>query len=106
LAAELLHCLAGGATVGIGDLPSKSSSKTLIYCEEGRELLEAFGANVHELILLHEQQFLAVTNGDPECDRFDLLIHMANEAKQRAKYCYLEHLETHGCSKSDDIYKS
>ena len=81
-----------------GNLAPKSAPKPLIYCEEGRRLLEAFGTHVHELVLLHEQQFLAITNGDPDCDRFDLLIHMANEEKQRSKYVYLQHLETHGCS--------
>ena len=85
--------------MGTGDLTSKPSPKSLVYCEEGRRLLEAFGANVHELVLLHEHQFLATTEGDPDCDRFDLLIHMANEAKQRSKYAYLQHLENHGCDK-------
>ena len=70
------------------------------YCEEGRCLLEKFGNCVHELLLLHDQQFAAVTNGDTDCDRFDLLIHMANEDKQRAKYVYLRHLESHGCSEN------
>lgn len=52
--------------------------------------------------MLHEQQFLAIVSGDSECHRFDLLIHMANEKKQRAKYAYLHHVETHGCSKISD----
>src|SRR4051812_20164129 len=73
---------------------SKPVSKSLAYCEEGRRLLDEFGDKVQELILLHEQQFLAITSGDSDCDRFDLLIHMANEHKQRAKYEYLRHLET------------
>ena len=92
--------------MGTGDLAPKSSSKALFYCEEGRRLLEAFGTKVHELVLLHEQQFLAIMTGDPDCDRFDLLIHMANEEKQQAKYVYLQHLETHGCFANDDIHKS
>ena len=82
------------------------SHNSLIYCEESRRLLDAFGDNVHQLLLLHEQQFVAITSGDPDCDRFDLLIHLANEGKQQAKYLYLQHLENHGCSKSYDIYKS
>jgi hypothetical protein len=37
--------------------------------------------------------------------RFDPLIHMANERKHEAKYAYLHHLETHGCSKFDEPNK-
>jgi hypothetical protein len=72
-----------------------------VFCEESRHLLGAFGETVQELLLLHEQQFQATLAGDPYSDRFDLLIHMANEKKHDAKYAYLRHLETHGCSISD-----
>ena len=68
-------------------------------CEEHNRLLDEFGMAVRELINLHEQQFLAIVEGDGECHRFDLLIHMANEKKQLAKYAYLRHVEEHGCSK-------
>jgi hypothetical protein len=85
--------------VGTGDRVSQASPNAPIYCDEGRCLLERFGDCVHELLLLHhDQQFAAVQSGDTDCDRFDLLIHMANEEKQRAKYEYLRHLENHGCS--------
>lgn len=67
-------------------------------CGEGRRLLELFGASVQELLKLHEQQFLAIADGDSAANRFDLLIHEANEHKQDAKYAYLKHLEQHGCS--------
>jgi hypothetical protein len=68
-------------------------------CEEHDSLLDAFGAAVQEVLKLHEQQFLAIVDGDNECNRFDLLIHMANEKKQAAKYAYIRHVESHGCSK-------
>ena len=67
-------------------------------CKEQRRLLDAFGEAVQELLLLHEQQFLAIIGGDLDSHRFDLLIHMANEKKQQVKYAYLQHVETHGCS--------
>lgn len=51
--------------------------------------------------MLHEQQFQATVSCDPESDRFDSLIQMANERKQRAKDAYLSHLEAHECSFSD-----
>ncbi len=84
--------------MGTGDLPAKPPKRSLVYCEEGRGLLNAFGETVRAVLALHEQQFRAIVNGDSESDRFDLLIHMANETKQAAKYAYLHHLETHGCS--------
>ena len=92
--------------MGTEGLPSKPPPKAVIYCEEGRRLLDVFGTKVQALVMLHEHQFLAVTAGDLDCDRFDLLIHMANEEKQRAKYAYLKHLEIHGCSTNEDIHKS
>ena len=72
-------------------------------CEEHNRLLDAFGAAVHELLQLHKQQFLAVVERDTECNRFDLLIHVANEQKQLAKYAYLRHVESHGCSNTDAL---
>ncbi len=70
-------------------------------CEEHNRLLEEFGVSVRELLELHEQQWSAVVEGDQDCYRFDVLIHMANEKKQHAKYAYLRHVEAHGCSNYD-----
>jgi hypothetical protein len=72
-------------------------------CEEHNRLLDGFGEAVQELLKLHEQQFLAIVGGDTEAHRFDLLIHMANEKKQVAKYAYLLHVESHGCSNMNAI---
>jgi hypothetical protein len=69
-----------------------------IFCGEAKRLLDAFGEAVQELMMLHEQQFLAVISNDLAAHRFDLLIHAANEKKQQAKYAYMTHLEAHGCS--------
>ena len=62
-------------------------------------LLDAFGAAVQEVLRLHEQLFMAIVEGDNECNRFDLLIHMANEKKHAAKYAYIRHVESHDCSR-------
>ena len=78
------------------------ATSQLLYCEEARSLLEAFGETVQELVKLHEQQFLSTVEGDSDAARFDLLIHYANEKKLNAKYAYLHHLETHGCSQIDE----
>jgi len=67
-------------------------------CEEHDRLLDEFGSTVRELLNLHEQQFVAISQEDIECTRFDLLIHMVNEKKQRAKYAYIRHVEERGCS--------
>ena len=76
------------------------------YCEEARRLLDAFGHAVQELVQLHELQFLAIVDGDPECSRFDVLIHMANERKLAAKYAYLHHVDSHGCAQDHGTDKS
>jgi hypothetical protein len=81
------------------DSPNKNIAKPS-GCQEHNRLLDEFGKAVRELLALHEQQFLAIVDGDGECSRFDLLIHMANEHKQIRKYAYLRHVEAHGCSKS------
>lgn len=69
-----------------------------VACAEHRKLLDEFGAAVHDLLKLHEDQFQAIIQGDSESNRFDLLIHMANEKKQLAKYAYIRHVESHGCA--------
>jgi hypothetical protein len=68
------------------------------YCQQAKELLDGFAEAVRELIRLHEEQFQALLEGDSDGLRFDDLIHMANERKREAKYAYVHHLETHGCS--------
>jgi len=78
--------------------PSKNQAERRSGCEEHRRLLDEFGQAVYELLQLHEHQFLAIIQEDSDCHRFDLLIHMANEKKQAAKYAYLHHVESHGCS--------
>jgi len=55
---------------------------------------------------LHEEQFQSIVGGDLDSSRFDDLIHMALERKQKAKYAYLKHLDTHGCSTYDATNKN
>ena len=71
--------------------------KTIAYCAENQRLMEEFGQVVQELILLHEQQFISILDGDLDSHRFDLLIHMTTEKKRQAKYAYMKHSEEHGC---------
>jgi hypothetical protein len=76
----------------------KPISEKIVYCEGAKLLLDAFAQAVRNVTLLHEQQFRTIVEGDPDPGRFDLLIHEALEQKQNAKYAYLNHLESHGCS--------
>ena len=81
------------------DLSGKNVDTSLrgCGCEEHNRLLDEFGRAVQRLLELHQQQYRAIVDGDSECQRFDLLIHLANEEKQSAKYAYLRHVESHGC---------
>jgi hypothetical protein len=86
--------------MNLNDSPHKPAAATVpeYGCEEHKHLLEDFGAAIRELLDIHEQQWSAIIVGDDDSCRFDLLIHMANEKKQQAKYAYLRHVESHGCS--------
>jgi len=75
---------------------------SLLFCQQARELLDELGETIRDLIRLHEEQFQSLLGGDLDGSRFDPLIHMANERKNEAKYAYLHHLETHGCSTFDE----
>jgi chemotaxis family two-component system response regulator Rcp1 len=90
------------------DVPAKETATRARSsgCEEHNSLLDGYGAAVQELLKLHQQQFQAIVEGDTECNRFDILIHMANEKKHLAKYAYLRHVESHGCSNMNAFDKT
>ena len=75
---------------------------SLTYCHHAKTLLDDLSDAIRDLVKLHEEQFQSLVGGDLDSSRFDPLIHMANERKHEAKYAYLHHLETHGCSKLDE----
>jgi hypothetical protein len=83
----------------------KCSMPSLVYCKQARGLLDAFGDTIRDLVSLHEEQFEALVAGVLDSTRFDDLIHMANERKHQAKYAYIQHLETHRCSRFDGTDK-
>src|SRR5437660_11616364 len=68
-------------------------------CPENERLLNAFAEAVSELLIFQEQHFIALVNGDPDAERYELLIHMAGEKRQAVKYAYLSHIEEHGCER-------
>jgi hypothetical protein len=88
-------------TEGCGTKQDKPHRDATAYCEVARNLLFEFGEAVRQVVLLHEQQFRAIMDGDSDAGRFDVLIHDANEGKQNAKYAYLNHIHVHGCLKKN-----
>jgi hypothetical protein len=67
------------------------------FCEEKRRLVDAFLEAIRELNALQSQQIQAVIDGDSDFNRFDVLLHIAQEKKNRAKYEWISHVEIHHC---------
>ena len=66
-------------------------------CEIWQQLSEDFVFAAREFIDLQTQQTQAVIYGDPDFTRFDDLLHMAREKKDRAKYMLIAHVQAHEC---------
>jgi hypothetical protein len=69
----------------------------ILFCEEKNRLLNAFLQAVHELNAVQNQQIRAVIEGDNDFNRFDVLLHVAQEKKDMAKYAWMGHIEAHQC---------
>ena len=67
------------------------------FCEEKHRLLEIFLKATQEMCALHKQQMEAVIEGDADFSRFDVLIHLAQDRKEQAKYAWIAHVESHHC---------
>ena len=67
------------------------------FCMEKNRLLKELLTAIHELNEIQNQQTQAVIDGDPDFARFDVLLHMAHERKDEAKYAWIAHVEGHGC---------
>jgi hypothetical protein len=80
----------------IGEASGGSVQPEILLCLEKHRLLEVFTQAVHEIMLLQQQQVTDMVNND-DFSRFDVLLHLANERKEQAKYAYLQHVEEHGC---------
>lgn len=76
---------------------TNSAGTPAAFCETKLGLLEQFQAAVRELNLLHTEQMRAAVDDDPEFGRFDLLIHLAQEKKDKTKYALISHVTDHGC---------
>ena len=85
---------------GAGGLQSMEKTRREIpvgICSERVRHMESFLQAIRELGALQTEQAKAVIQGDPDFARFDLLIHMANDKKDHAKYAWLLHVEQHHC---------
>ena len=80
----------------INEARERAVGPEILLCLEKRRLLGAFTDAVHEAMLLQQQQVTDLVNDD-DFSRFDLLLHMANERRELAKYAYLQHVDEHGC---------
>ena len=69
----------------------------IAYCPEKQRLLEGFMEAMRELVMIQEWQIDGVIKGEPDNERFDVLIQQALEKKRHAKYAYIEHIQLHGC---------
>jgi hypothetical protein len=71
------------------------------FCKEKIRLLGEFLEAIREFTELQRQQTQAVidavTDGEADFMRFDGLLYLAQEKKDRAKYAWIKHVEEHGC---------
>jgi hypothetical protein len=67
------------------------------FCAEKNRLLDQFLQASREMIGLQNEQTQAVIHGDADFPRFDVLIHIAQDRKEMAKYAWIAHVESHGC---------
>ena len=64
---------------------------------EKNRLLGDFLNAIRELTSLLSQQTRAVIKGEADFSHLDMLLHLAQEKKEQAKYRWIAHVETHHC---------
>lgn len=84
------------------DRPLEQNSQ-IAFCREKANLLDEFLGAVHEYNQIQAQQTRAVIDGDEDFNRFDLLLHFAQEKKEKAKYAWMTHIEQHGCHEGEPL---
>ena len=60
----------------------------IAYCDEKQKLINDFLEAVREITILQKQQAQAVIDDDQDFSRFDLLLYLAQEKKDAAKYAW------------------
>ncbi len=86
---------------GLKETPKRSADRPLLpeigFCPEKNRLLDEFLKASQAMIALQNQQTQAVIQGDSDFARFDVLLHVAQDRKEMAKYAWIAHVESHGC---------
>ena len=59
--------------------------------------MNEFLAAIQELTTWQNEQTQALIGGDPDFTRFDVLLYLAQERKEKAKYAWIAHVESHQC---------
>ena len=67
------------------------------FCEAKQRLINDFVEAVREITTLQRQQAQAALEDDQDFSRFDVLLHVAQEKKDTAKYAWITHVESHRC---------
>jgi hypothetical protein len=67
------------------------------FCREKNRLLDEFLEASRAVMALQNEQTQAVIQGDSDFPRFDVLLHLAHDRKEMAKYAWIAHVESHGC---------
>jgi hypothetical protein len=67
------------------------------FCQEKNRLLDEFLEASRAVMALQNEQTQAVIQGDSDFPRFDVLLHLAHDRKEMAKYAWIAHVESHGC---------
>jgi len=84
----------------VGGIPEREAGRQIPevgFCQEKVRLMEDLLRAIRSVAALHTQQIQAVIDDDLEFTRFDVLQHYAQEAKDRAKYALISHVESHKC---------
>ena len=89
----MLSCL----SVTHGDGLARGHIPEIGFCAEKNRLLDEFLEAIHEMNALQSQQTQAVIDGDCDFARFDVLLHLAQNKKERVKYAWMAHVHEHRC---------
>jgi len=81
--------------------PARARIPGIAFCANKQRLLREFLNAIQELTAIQAQQTRAVIEGDDDFTRFDVLLHLAQERKDQAKYAWIAHVEGHRCHEGE-----
>jgi hypothetical protein len=77
--------------------PERAHIPEIGICEVKKRLLDEFLKSIREVTFLLSQQTEAIIGWDSDFLRFDVLLHLAHEKREAAKYTLIAHIESHHC---------